>query len=96
MKISNSSKILKAIKNPKSLLLLLLIKLGVINKIIYITDYIFDYSRNIKTSEIVASSELNSVDPLSQNHATQYAPYPVFMLWILKGTFKKYNSSHFI
>ncbi len=96
MKIFNRIRILKAIKNPKSALPIVLIKLGIFDKLIHFTDYIFDYSRNIKTSNIVANSDLYAIDPLSQTHATHYGPYPVFMLWMLKGIFKKYNSSHFI
>jgi SAM-dependent methyltransferase len=96
MKILSKIKILNAIKNPKSALPIVLLKLGIFDKLIYFTDYIFDYSRNIKTSNIVTNSDLSAIDPLSQTHATHYGPYPVFMLWMLKGTFKKYNSSHFI
>jgi SAM-dependent methyltransferase len=96
MEISNMIRVLKAIKNPKSAFLILLLRLGVFDKLIYFTDYIFDYSNNIKTSEIVDNSDLYAIYPLSQTHATHYGPYPVFMLWMLKGIFKKYNSFHFI
>jgi SAM-dependent methyltransferase len=96
MKVSKGIRILKAIKNPKSALPTLLSNLGIFDKLIIFTNYIFDYSRNIETSKIVANSDLYAMDPFSQTHATHYGPYPVFMLWILKGTFKKYNSFHFI
>jgi hypothetical protein len=96
MKILNKINIVNVIKNPKSALPLVLLKLGIFDKLIHFTDYIFDYSINIKTSNIVTNSDLYAIDPLSQNHATHCGPYPVFMLWMLKGTFKKYSSSHFI
>jgi SAM-dependent methyltransferase len=96
MKILNRNRILKVIENPKSALPILLIKLGIFNKLIHFTDYMFDYLRNIKTSEIVYNSDLYAIDNFSQTHATHYAPFSVFMLWMLKDTFKKCNSSHFI
>jgi SAM-dependent methyltransferase len=96
MKYQIKSKILKGIKDPKSALVFFLLKIGIFNQVIYFVDYIFDHYRNIETSKIIVNSDLDSIDALSQVHATKYEPLPVFMLWLLKGIFKKYNSYHFI
>jgi SAM-dependent methyltransferase len=96
MIISDSNRFLKAIKDQKSVVLIILLKLEIFNKIIRITDYVFDYSRNINTSNTVANADLDAIDPISQSHATHYAPYPIFMLWMLKRTLMNYNSYHFI
>jgi SAM-dependent methyltransferase len=96
MKYQILSKILKGIKDPKSALVFLLLKIGIFNKVIYLVDYIYDHSKNIETSILVGESDLDSIDGLSQAHANKYAPTPVFMLWMLTGIFKKYKSYHFI